>query len=127
MSHSHEGTLRTLYDAFIKGDMETVMSLLADDIEFHIFGRSPMSGSYSGKDEIRRFFGKLIETYGDTFRLEVEDILANDTHGVALTRERRQRGGKAMENRAVHVYDMRDGKCVRCRVYNEDIWDEFGA
>lgn len=68
--------------------METVMSLLTDDIEFHIFGRSPLSGSYLGKDEIPRFFGKLIETYGDTFRLEVQDILVNDKHGVALTRER---------------------------------------
>lgn len=61
------------------------MALLTDDIEFHIFGRSPVSGSYSGKDEILRFFSKLTETYGDTFRLEVQDILVNNKRGVAVS------------------------------------------
>jgi len=127
MSHQNEETLRIVYDAFAKGDMEKVMGLFTDDIEFHIFGRSPVSGIYSGKDEILRFFGKLTATYGNTFRLEVQDILVNDNRGVALTLERGERGGKAMENRAVHVYDIRDGKCARCRAYNEDAWDEFWA
>jgi hypothetical protein len=127
MSDAHEDMLRTVYESVAKGDMETVMGLLTDDIEFHIFGRSPVSGRYSGKDEILRFFGKLIETYGDTFQLEVQDILVNHKHGVALTRERSQRGGKITENRAVHVHDIRDGKCAACRAYNEDAWDEFWA
>jgi ketosteroid isomerase-like protein len=104
MSHPHEETLRTVYDAAVKGDMERVIGLLTDDIEFRIFGRSPVSGSYSGKDEILRFFGKLTATYGNTFRLEVQDILVNDKRGVALTLERGESGSKKMENRAVHVY-----------------------
>ncbi|HZC03259.1 MAG TPA: nuclear transport factor 2 family protein [Gammaproteobacteria bacterium] len=85
MLHAHEDTLRTIYDAFAKGDVETVMSLLTDDIEYHITGRSPVSGNYSGKEEVLGFFGKLMQLSGGTFRLEVEDILANDEHGVALT------------------------------------------
>jgi ketosteroid isomerase-like protein len=40
MSHPHEGMLKTLYDAFAKGDMETVMALFTDDIKFHVFGGS---------------------------------------------------------------------------------------
>lgn len=125
MSHAHENMLKTLYDALAKRDMERVIGLLTDDIEFRIFGRSPVSGSYSGKNEILRFFGKLGSTYGDTFRLEIQDILVNDKHGVVLTLERAQYRGEAVANRAVHVYDIRAGKCARCRAYNEDAWDEF--
>jgi ketosteroid isomerase-like protein len=125
MSHANEDTLRTAYDAFSKGDVETVMGLLTDDIEYHIPGRSPLAGSYTGKNEILGLFGKLMELSGGTFRVEVQDILANDEHGVTLTIERGQRDGKTLENRAVHVWDIRDGKCARFRGYNEETWDDF--
>ncbi|MDQ4036973.1 MAG: nuclear transport factor 2 family protein [Actinomycetota bacterium] len=70
-----------MYNAFAKGDVETVMGQLTDDIEYHISGRSLESGSYSGKDEVLGFFGKLMQLSEGTFRLEVENILANDEHG----------------------------------------------
>ncbi len=123
--HAHEDTLRTIYDAFVKGDVETVMSLLTDDVEYHISGRSPVSGSYSGKGKVLSLFRKLMELSGGTFRLEVQDILANDEHGVALTVEYGQRDGKSMENHAVHVWEFRGGKCAQFRGYNEEVWDEF--
>ena len=66
MSHPHEDTLRTVYDAFGKGDIETVMGLYTDDIEYHVSGRSPVSGIYSGKDEVLGLFGKLMERSGGT-------------------------------------------------------------
>jgi ketosteroid isomerase-like protein len=125
MSHPHEHTLRTVYDAFGKGDIETVMGLYTDDIAYHVSGRSPVSGVYSGKDEVLGLFGKLMERSGGTFRVEALDILANDEHGVVLTFERGQRGGKTLENRAVHVWNFRDGKCAQFRGYNEEVWDEF--
>ena len=125
MSHPHEETLRTVYDAFAKGDIETVMGLYTDDIQFHVSGRSPVSGSYSGKDEVLGLYGKMVEQSGGTFRVEALDILANDEHGVVLTMERGQRDGKTLENRAVHVWEMRDGKCAQFRGYNEEVWDEF--
>ena len=81
---THEQMLKTLYEAVACGDVETVMGLLTDDIEFRVYGRSPMMGSYSGKDEVRRFFGKLVEAYGDTFEVHIQDILANDKHGAVL-------------------------------------------
>jgi ketosteroid isomerase-like protein len=42
--YRHENTLRTVYNAFAKGDVETVMGQLTDDIEYHISGRSLESG-----------------------------------------------------------------------------------
>ncbi|MGB9281042.1 MAG: nuclear transport factor 2 family protein [Pseudonocardiaceae bacterium] len=123
--HAYEDMLRTVYDAFAKGDVTTVMSLLTDDIEYHVSGRSPVSGTYKGKGEVLGLFGKLMELSGGTFRIEIQDVLANDKHGVTLTIERGHRAGKTLENRAVHVWDIRDGKSTRFRGYNDDTWDAF--
>jgi uncharacterized protein len=70
-------------------------------------------------------FGKMMELSGGTFQVEVQDILANGKHGVALTIKRGQRTGRTLESRSVHVWDIRDGKCTRFRAYNEEAWDEF--
>src|SRR2546422_5203690 len=118
MSNGNEDTLRTVYDAFTKGDVDTVMGLYTDDIKFHVSGRGLVSGDYSGKGEVLGFFGKLMELSGGTFHLEVLDILANNEHGITLTMERGQRGGKTLENRAVHVWEIRDGKCTQFWGYN---------
>jgi ketosteroid isomerase-like protein len=125
VSHKNEETLRSLYDAFGRGDVGTVMGFWTDDIEFHISGRAPVSGEYRGKDEVLGFIGKLMELSQGTFRIEVLDILANDEHGVALTIERGQRQEKTLENRAVHVWEMRNGRYASFRGYNENVWDEF--
>jgi ketosteroid isomerase-like protein len=127
MLHTHEQMLMTLYEAVASGDVETVMGLLTDDIEFCVYSRSPMAGSYSGKDEALRFFGKLVRAYGDTFEVQIQDILANDKHGAVLTLERGRRGRNVFKNRAVHIYDIRGGKCARMRIFNEDAWDDFWA
>jgi hypothetical protein len=37
------------------------MSLLTDDIEYYASGRSPVSGTYKGKDEVLGLFGKMME------------------------------------------------------------------
>jgi len=125
MPHANENTLRKLYDALGRGDVPTVLGLLADDVRYHIYGRSKVSGDYVGKDEVLGLVGKLVELSGGTFRIQVLDILANDEHGVVLTRETAQHDGKTLDNHAVHVWDVGDGTCTRFRGYNEDAWDEF--
>lgn len=125
MAHANQDMLKTMYDAFGKGDVATVLGQATDDITFHVPGHSLVAGDYSGEDEVLGFFGKLMGLSGGTFSIEVLDILANDEHGVTLTMERGKRDGKALENRAVHVWDIRDGKCAQFRGYNEGAWDEF--
>ena len=112
MSNANADTLRTVYNAFAKGDVATVMGLLTDDIQYHISGRSLVSGDYSGKDEVLGFFGKLMQLSGGTFQLEVLDILANDEHGVTLTMEWGQReGAGSIEPDRVEFLEARLRRC----------------
>lgn len=94
---------RRNYEAFAKGDMATIRESMTDDVLWHIFGHSPLSGDYRGKDAVFGFFGKLMEMTGGTFKLDVHDVLANDEHGVALVTEHGHRDGKTWNSRTVHV------------------------
>lgn len=125
MTQANEQALRKIYEAFGRGDVDTFLSMLTDDIEFHITGRSAVSGDYLGKDGVLEFVGKLVELSEGTFTLEVLDMLANDRHGVALTMERASREGRSLENRAVHVWDLQEGMAQVFLGYNQNGWDDF--
>lgn len=119
--HANVQRSRRAYEAFGKGDMETVGKLLADDVVWHVGGNNPLSGEYRGKDAVFGFFGKLMEVTGGTFKLEVHDILANDDHSVTMVRETAEKGGKKLDRRAVHVtHPDSEGRVKEFWAFDED-------
>lgn len=128
MAHPNEEALRRGYDAFSRGDIETVMDLFTDDIQWHIPGQNPVSGDYSGKEEVGGFFGKLMELSSGTFRIEVHDILANDEHATALVIIRAERNGKTLAVNDAHVWHVSSGKfsefwaCVFDQIAFNEFW-----
>ena len=40
------------YEAFGRGDVTTVLGILDPSIQWHVPGRSPLSGDYKGHDEV---------------------------------------------------------------------------
>ena len=123
--HENEEMLRSVYDAFAKRDMPMVFSRFSDDITFRVPGEGSMSGFYSGKDEVLAYFATMRNRSGGTFTIEILDVLANDRHGVVLTIERAESGGRTLENPTVHVWDLRDGMCTSFIGYDDGTWDAF--
>jgi ketosteroid isomerase-like protein len=128
MAHPNEEALRLGYEAFAKGDIETVMGLLTDDTQWHVPGDNLVSGDYSGKEEVGGFFGKLMELTGGTFRVDVHDVLANDEHATGLVVLRAEREGKTLAANDAHVWHVHDGKfsefwsCVFDQRTFNDFW-----
>jgi ketosteroid isomerase-like protein len=56
----------------------------------------------------------------DTFEITVEDVLANDQHGLVIAGGRARRGGQDYEWRAHGLYRFAGGKIAECRVLPED-------
>lgn len=110
MAHPNEELGRKGYQAFSSGDMDTVRTLFADDIVWHLPGRNPLSGDYKGQGEVFGLFARNMEMTNGTFKLEVHDILANDEHIIALVVARAEKDGKRMEDRQVHVSHVKNGK-----------------
>jgi ketosteroid isomerase-like protein len=47
MSNQNAQLIRDSYAAFAQGDIATVLELFDEDIDWHVPGRSPLSGDYT--------------------------------------------------------------------------------
>jgi ketosteroid isomerase-like protein len=120
MAHPNEELLRRGYEAFSTGDLDTVFSLFADDMVWHNGGSNQLTGDYRGHQAIMGMFGKLLEVTGGTLRLDIHDVLANDTHGVVLVTAHADRGGQPIAVREVNIWHVADGKATEFWVFAED-------
>ena len=115
--HPNVELLRNGYNAYSTGDMAVLDRLFADDILWHVAGRSQLSGDYKGRDQVYGFFGKITEISGGTSKIEVHDILANDEHGVAIVTGTGSRpDGASFTSPDVHIFHIRNGQVV-------EFWD----
>lgn len=121
--HPNVQLLRKGYEAFGKGDMETIDQVFDDDIVWHEGGRNPLSGEYKGKDQVFGLFGKLIELTEGTLTIDVHDVIANDEHGVALVTLSASRGGRSFSGTSVDVFHIRNGKAVE---FWDNVTDRYG-
>lgn len=109
MAHPNEDLVRRGYEAFGKGDMETLRGTFAQDIAWHMAGSSPLSGDYHGLEEVLGFFRRQQELM-DSFEMDVHDVLANDEHAVGLLKVRATRGDAILDTDVVHVFHLDGGK-----------------
>jgi uncharacterized protein len=127
MAHPNEELVRRAFDAFAKGDVETMRELTDQDAVWHTPGRGPLAGDYRGIDEILGFFARIAELTGGTFRAELHDVVANDEHAVGLYVSRAEREGRTLETKNVIVSHIRNGKSVETWTFSDDQYgaDEF--
>ena len=112
MAHPNEDLVRGGYEAFARGDVPAVLERFADDIIWHVPGRSGLAGDYHGHDEVVGFFGRLMELSEGSFALEIHDIMGTDDHVVALVKATAARNGEAHAFDVAHVWHVADGKAT---------------
>ena len=100
------------YDAFAAGDIETVMSLFDDNIEWVQPGRSTISGTYHGKGEVGAYLAKLAEK---PLEVRTTRLIADGDTVVALT-DLTVQGERSSD---ADVFTLRDGKTVRVEVHGD--------
>jgi ketosteroid isomerase-like protein len=129
MAHPNEELVRRGFDAFARGDVDTLRELFDQDAVWHAPGRSSLAGDHQGVDAILGFFARTMEVTGGTFRVELHDVVANDEHAVAIYVERAQREGRTLDNKIVLVSHIRNGRLAEAWQLSEDQYaaDEFLA
>jgi len=127
MAHPNEALVRRGYEAFATGDMATLNELFADDIVWHVPGRSQLAGDFRGKEEVFGNFQKVAELTGGTFKLDIHAILADDEHAVVLTRAMGEREGKTLDDNTIQVFHIKDGKVTEQWLHPGDAYasDDF--
>jgi ketosteroid isomerase-like protein len=128
MAHSNEDLVREGFAAFARGDMDALRKQYwADDIRWHVSGRSPLAGDYEGAEQVIELFARLFELTGGALSIELHDVLANDEHAVALFTARAERAGRQLTDNMVQTFHMRDGKVSEVWTQATDLYaqDEF--
>ena len=125
MSDANRSLLAAIYDAFSTGDMETVLGSLADDIEWRVYGPSPVAGTYTGKDEVLGFFPRMMAQYEGTLTVRVTAMVAGERDGFVKVQESAERPAEGVTYSGVHVWGFRDGKCARFESYYDDRYGDF--
>lgn len=112
MSEQNIEVVKKGYEAFSAGDVETVMSLFDDDLEWVQPGDSAISGTYHGKAEFADYLGQLAEK---SVTVKVNRLLADGDMVVALT----EVSASGETGQDADVFTLRGGKMIRAQIYTD--------
>ncbi len=112
--------VRSLYEAFKRGDISTLLAGLAANIEWITPGPSeiPLSGRRTGREEVSQFF-QLLKDEEEIQEFEVHHYLAENEMVVALGhyRAKVRSTGRISTSSFAHVYTLANGKVSRFEEY----------
>ncbi len=115
------------YEAFARGDIPTVLELFAETITWHVPGRSPLSGDFTGHAGVLDFFDRCQRFSEGTLQVVPQEILASGDRVVVLCTVSAQRAGRDFSSPEVHVWRFVDGRAVEFVEYqgDQEAEDEF--
>ena len=117
MSHDNIALVRSLYEAFAKGDVPTVLAGFDENIVWNESEGMPYGGQYHGPQAVaENVFGPVTSDFDD-FAVSPEEILADGDRVVVLlthTGTAKESGNK-LSMPAAHVWTVRDGKIADFR------------
>jgi ketosteroid isomerase-like protein len=118
MSSDNKQVVQRVYDAFGKGDIESILGNLTDDFIWNVPGPAPFAGRRTGLDGMRQFFQQLASSV-EIEQFDVNEILADGDKVVVLGKEREKirATGNIFETEFVHVYTLRGGKLAHGQVF----------
>lgn len=120
MSEQNAATIRKAYDDFASGNVAEVFAAFDPAIAWHIPGHSPLSGDYTGHQQVGGFFQQTMQLSGGVFSIGVHDVLATGDIVVALVTVNARRNGRSDSFEEVHVWRMGNAKAIAFREYQGD-------
>jgi uncharacterized protein len=129
-NHPNVERVRQGFEAFAKGDLSGLDSLLDDDVVWHQPGKHAIAGTYRGKAELLSLFVRIWQETEGTVETEILDVFANDEFAVVLIHIKAERKGRRQDNIVVHVLKLTpDAKLVErwALADHQDEIDRFWA
>jgi ketosteroid isomerase-like protein len=114
--------LRSLYDAFGRGDIPTVLGAMSQDIQWHQAENNPYmptGQAWVGPDAVLNNLFMRLGADWDSFSVHPRSF--HDASG-SIVVEGRYTGtykatGKSMDVQMCHIWDIKDGKLTRFQQY----------
>lgn len=120
---NNTATVRKGFAAFAAGDMDVLREVFDPGIEWHLPGRSTVSGDYHGIDDVLGLFGTLFQISGGTFKAELIEIgeLTSDLVACLIHRSGAMPAG-AVDQRTMLLFQMRGGRAVEVTEFAYDLY-----
>ena len=112
MSAENVETVRTAYEAFMRGDLAAVAEHFAEDVEWETPDSLPNGGLVSGRDAVIENFSQ-IPSYWSSFSVEPQEYIDAGEHVVVTGVQRATGPGGSFEARYLHLFTLSGGKVVR--------------
>jgi ketosteroid isomerase-like protein len=122
MSAADVEVIREMYERFNRGDYEGSTAMLHDDVEMRQWDALPDTDTYVGKEQFLRGLTRWLSGFEPGFLFEPEEL--TDYGSVVLARMRisgkGRESGVELEQRLFHVWEVKDGKGFRARVFSTE-------
>ncbi|MEU3844158.1 nuclear transport factor 2 family protein [Streptomyces sp. NPDC028635] len=103
--HPHAALVRRGYEAFVRGDMDTLREIMTADCTHHVPGSHPMAGDFKGQDAVIQMYGRLFEETGGSLNVDLRQIFVDGRgHAVALQHITAERNGKRLDEDGTIVF-----------------------
>ena len=104
--------LRTAFDAWATGDIRPLLAAMADDVTWTVGGHNSWSGTFTGKDSVRRdLLGPLGEQFAGTYTSTASRFVAEDDVVVVETRGSvATKAGPRYDNQYCFVFRLEGGR-----------------
>ena len=115
--------VQSLYAAFGRGDIDTVIAGMAPDVAWEVNGRRqdyPLLGSWKGPGEVRKFFAGIAELQ-EVREFSPKEFFAAEDRVFVLGHYSwtLRKTGRPIASDWVHVFTIRGGKVVGFREFND--------
>lgn len=110
-------TVRAIYAAFARRDVEAMIEHVADDCELEVPGTAEAVGRttpYVGPDGVREYFADAAQAWTE-LTLYADDIRAASGGVAVFGHVEGERGGEIVRRRVLWLWQLRDDKAVKVR------------
>lgn len=108
--------IQSLYGAFAKGDIATILAALTPDAEWVCEGPSslPFCGTFRGPKQVSKFFEALATTQSE-HKLKIEETYSVGEQVFTVSRYSCvvKATGKKVDSRGFHLFTVKNGKVTR--------------
>ncbi len=123
MSNANVAFIQSLYAAFGRGEIATIIAALAPDVDWTITGRRedyPLMGVWKGQAGVQEFFTS-IPKYQDFTEFSPREFLADGDRVVVLGHYAAtiKTNGAKMASDWCHVFTIRGGKIAAFREFTD--------
>jgi ketosteroid isomerase-like protein len=120
MAQDNVDVVQGAWDAFGRGDIETVLEAISPTAQTRVPESLPWGGTYAGPDGFREFLAKLGDSF-EQFSATPQKVLgADDNHVVVLaTTKGRTKGGATIEGSTIWIYQLREGRIADAETFGD--------